>query len=321
MSQSQYEKIENTVGIRDAANGKSDGDFDYKYNGKEWQDEFGLNMYDMDFRDYDPSIGRWVVIDPIDHFGQSPYNGYDSNPVFFSDPSGATTDASNFSTWVQGVEDDWAAIDAGANPFTVFNTRINSNHKRDISERIKNRRFMNALIDALTGDLGPRGAQFVPNEFDLTDRGEFNTSLAKKIANDYGYENWEEIKAFLDVHPFIPTPKGIAFLEYEAVSSKFGGSGITKLINDYGDDVINKGFGKIITKLIGKGGGQLLSTTKIQEQEPLQNKIMRTEECIQRLVDYVFRKPGEFQKPSMLNNMQNWKTHSSIFDRYMFRFY
>ncbi|MDI1254598.1 MAG: DUF6443 domain-containing protein [Flavobacterium sp.] len=88
MSQSQYEKIENTVGIRDAANGKSDGDFDYKYNGKEWQDEFGLNMYDMDFRDYDPSIGRWVVIDPIDHFGQSPYNGYDSNPVFWADPSG-----------------------------------------------------------------------------------------------------------------------------------------------------------------------------------------------------------------------------------------
>ncbi|MDI1256693.1 MAG: hypothetical protein PSV16_11390, partial [Flavobacterium sp.] len=118
------------------------------------QDEFGLNMYDMDFRDYDPAIGRWVVIDPIDHFGQSPYNGYDSNPVLFADPSGATT---SFDNWVQGVEDDWAAIDAGANPFSVFNARIDSNHRRDVTERIKNRRFMSALIDALTGMLGPRG--------------------------------------------------------------------------------------------------------------------------------------------------------------------
>ena len=60
----------------------------YKYNGKEWQDELGLNMYAMDMRQYDPAIGRWVVQDPIVHVSQSPYNGYDGNPVVFADPSG-----------------------------------------------------------------------------------------------------------------------------------------------------------------------------------------------------------------------------------------
>jgi hypothetical protein len=34
--------------------------YKYKYNGKEWQGELALNMYDMDMRDYDPAIARWV---------------------------------------------------------------------------------------------------------------------------------------------------------------------------------------------------------------------------------------------------------------------
>jgi len=63
--------------------------YDYKYNGKEWQDELGLNMYDMDMRMYDPAIARWVVMDPVVHHSMSPYNAFDDNPVFWADPSGA----------------------------------------------------------------------------------------------------------------------------------------------------------------------------------------------------------------------------------------
>ena len=60
-----------------------------KFNGQEYQDELGLNLYDMDFRDYDPAIGRWIGIDPVIHYSQSAYNAFDGNPVFWADPSGA----------------------------------------------------------------------------------------------------------------------------------------------------------------------------------------------------------------------------------------
>ena len=65
-------------------------DYKYKYNGKEYQDELGLNMTDMDFRQYDPAIGRFVVIDPLAEFQRkwTPYHfGYD-NPVLYNDPTG-----------------------------------------------------------------------------------------------------------------------------------------------------------------------------------------------------------------------------------------
>jgi len=37
------------------------------------QDEVGLNLYDMELRDYDPAIGRWTGIDPVTHHSQSTY--------------------------------------------------------------------------------------------------------------------------------------------------------------------------------------------------------------------------------------------------------
>ena len=64
-------------------------DYKYKYNGKEFQDELGLNMTAMDMRMFDSAIARWVVQDPVIHHFQSPYNGFDGNPVYWADPSGA----------------------------------------------------------------------------------------------------------------------------------------------------------------------------------------------------------------------------------------
>ncbi len=65
----------------------------FLYNGKELDDEFGVNLYDYGWRQYDASIARWHVPDPVVeyHFDYTPYAYVYNNPLNYIDPFGLDT--------------------------------------------------------------------------------------------------------------------------------------------------------------------------------------------------------------------------------------
>jgi RHS repeat-associated protein len=62
----------------------------FKYNGKELNDELGLDWYHYGARFYDPATARWFTPDAMaeKYYDQSLYNYTVNNPILFIDPDG-----------------------------------------------------------------------------------------------------------------------------------------------------------------------------------------------------------------------------------------
>ncbi|MCF6168796.1 DUF6443 domain-containing protein [Lutibacter sp.] len=63
-----------------------------KFGGNEYNDELGLNWYDVSARNYDPALGRWFVVDALadapEQIDKSPYQYAWNNPIRYNDPDG-----------------------------------------------------------------------------------------------------------------------------------------------------------------------------------------------------------------------------------------
>ena len=77
-------------GYNDTQTGGNDLALQWKFGGKQYPEELGLNWYDITARNYDASLGRWMVIDPLasKYVEFSPYNYAVNNPIMYVNPDG-----------------------------------------------------------------------------------------------------------------------------------------------------------------------------------------------------------------------------------------
>ena|GEM_PF-2602098 len=102
------------TGISSKANSFGGVENKKKYNGIEYDDDLGLNIYEAFYRNYDPQLGRFNQVDPKIESAESvsPYIAMLNNPIRYSDPLG---DSTILPTFTMGL------VDTKRHPIGIIN--------------------------------------------------------------------------------------------------------------------------------------------------------------------------------------------------------
>jgi len=73
----------------------------YRYNGKEFIDDFEIGLYDYGARWYNPAIGRFMSVDPLadEYAAWTPYHYVHNNPIRLTDPDGREAEDEFIRSW------------------------------------------------------------------------------------------------------------------------------------------------------------------------------------------------------------------------------
>lgn len=132
----------------------NDVTYKYMYNGKELQNELGLNNYDYGWRQYDPAIGRFNKIDRYaeKYYDLSTYSYAGNNPVFFIDVQGDSIESGSraeYQRLVTNVSTRITELTAERDAITAAATRGNGRvrYNKEQQARVNE---LNARIGSLT---------------------------------------------------------------------------------------------------------------------------------------------------------------------------
>jgi len=87
----------------------------YKFGGKEYQEEFDVNLYDFGARNYDPALGRWMNVDPLAETTMQPYSAFNNNPILYNDPTGMIAEVADHIDVLKNDDGTYTVKDGEAN--------------------------------------------------------------------------------------------------------------------------------------------------------------------------------------------------------------
>ena len=161
--------------------------YNYKYNGKELQEELGLNLYDFGGRLYMQDIVRTTTLDPMGEkfLSMSPYSFLNNNPLSFIDPTGMEAlDYANMNERNGNSEDK---IDPPSKKQTAMQRAYNpKTGNTDLSKLV-----LNAIADVLNGVNTYTKEKIATSDKEITTTatsknggGEGDTSKGKKTGDN-----------------------------------------------------------------------------------------------------------------------------------------
>ncbi|MDZ7879238.1 MAG: T6SS effector amidase Tae4 family protein [Saprospiraceae bacterium] len=182
----------------------------YQYNGKEWNDDFGLGWNDYGARFYDPAIGRFPTIDPLAllYSSTNPYAYVMNNPIILIDPTGMASEAyTSIDQANRNVENAQRAAD---NFVKSDAEKFNSITSEDIAVSYTATPYGYKSVDSKTGEVIKNTVE----GFNLTPKPK--PSFAKLLSSYVGYNTsdaafWQKIgfsEATRTVNGIIQVEKG-----------------------------------------------------------------------------------------------------------------